>query len=466
MNMWIKMLSLISISLLIVACDNNDNDTGAGAPQEKAYLRVLHASADTPSVNIWLNGEVAFENVDFADSTAVTSLPAGMNDLQVEGIISSGNAVIIDAQDVELTKDMLFDVVVLNTYSAIEPLIVSKDKDFDGEVRVQVVHAASAAPEVDVHLTAPVETLSVNTVWGSVAFKESLDPISLAAGSYRIRMTAKDDLTPLYDSGSFVLNTGADVLIAAVTNTQMGDSVDKSPIALSIVSDSGSTLAYSVDDGAEASFVHSSSDAPALDVYIQELVLTAFTNVAFASATDYVALEQRPYTFDVRITGTLDEIISNIDLVLQNSELYTIVAVGDALDENAGDSIRPQPDGLELLLLTDEPRSVATDARLRVVHGAFEAPTVDVYLTATTDTSTATAVISDFKYKDSSAYLLMTQGSYFVTLYAAGSDPAMDDFAMQTGPIILNNGGVYTAIARAATVAESPATFGVTVIAD
>lgn len=456
----IKLITTALLGLTLSACSDDDDD------HPTASLRVLHASQDAPAVNLSLDGKQVFANLDYGQSLASTRIRTGQRDLAVEGIISSGNQTVIDAQDLQFDTNTDYDVVALNSVANIEPVVLSKPRSFDGDLRVQVLHAASTAPAVDVHVTAPQAELSANTVLGSFAFKQDLGPVTLDAGDYRIRVTANGQLVPLYDSGTVPLNRGSDLLIAAIANTQVGDSTTKSPIALAVMSDSETATIYHQDDGHEVRVVHNASDAPAVDVFVQQLNANGFSNLAFGTSSNYANLATASYDLDIRVADTTTEVLSDINLALANGVLSSVIAIGDALDENAGNAIRPQGEGLELLVLSDQPRAIATDARLRVVHGAFEAPTVDVYLTPSGDTSSASPALPNFAYKANSGYINVTSGNYYVTLYAAGADPAVDDFALQAGPVNLANGVVYTVVARAATAAEAPESFGLTIISD
>lgn len=47
------------------------------------WVRVAHASPDTPAVDIWVNGAVAISNLTFPDVTDYLLLPAGDYNFQV-----------------------------------------------------------------------------------------------------------------------------------------------------------------------------------------------------------------------------------------------------------------------------------------------------------------------------------------------------------------------------------------------
>ena len=155
---------------------------------------------------------------------------------------------------------------------------------------------------------------------------------------------------------------------------------------------------------------------------------------------------------NVEIQATLNGTsVLTAPLTFTNGDVLTVAAIGQLNNSS-----------FELLPLVDNPRAVATNARLRVVHGAIEAPNVDIYLTAGTASSTDTPQLPNTPYKANSSYLDVAAGTYTVTLYAAGADPDAEEAALEVTGGELVNGQTYTAIARAGTAAEGTA-FGLTI---
>jgi len=62
---------------LVVACNGSNSNNNFNPPRDPAQLRVTHASADAPAVNVYVDGEAALENVDFKQSSGLIELAAG-----------------------------------------------------------------------------------------------------------------------------------------------------------------------------------------------------------------------------------------------------------------------------------------------------------------------------------------------------------------------------------------------------
>ena len=69
MNRLMKLAALLVVPLMVACSDNNDNNNPETV--NPAQLRVTHASADAPAVNVYVNGALALENVDFKQSSGL-----------------------------------------------------------------------------------------------------------------------------------------------------------------------------------------------------------------------------------------------------------------------------------------------------------------------------------------------------------------------------------------------------------
>jgi hypothetical protein len=114
-------------------------------------------------------------------------------------------------------------------------------------------------------------------------------------------------------------------------------------------------------------------------------------------------------------------------------------------------------------------RSIATQASLRVIHGAVEAGTVDVYLVPTAEGGAGATVLNaevnaptlnDFEFKTNTGYLPVAAGDYVVFITDQDGNELL-----KSGSVSLSAGGVYTAIARLAPE-DADNTAGLTVLDD
>ncbi len=456
---------VVAGSVLLAGCfDGSDS-----APSTD--VRILHASSDAPAVNVRVNGDVVVSGADYKQA-AVLKPDSGTASIDVDGLLPGGEtATVIEADGVSLRSDTKYDVIAVGKVgdSTIEPLILTDDgvRDDANSARLRVAHLspgaeAAAGGPVDVYLTAFGDPLPAEATF-SFSFKESVGPLEVpAADSYQIRVTPSGSDAVVYDSGEIALPAGADLLVGAVDNTVYGNS----PVSLLILSGAQVTEVLDAGTGAGIRAVHNSADAGLVDLYVngapgidpaavQDLEFTQ-TVPADPVTGGYVGLNNGENQIIVTgANGTDAAIDATLDLAL--GDISTVIAAGTIASSS-----------LQALAFPDDNRSIATAAKLRVIHGAFEAQVVDVYLLPTaeggpaaTQINTAAPALDDFEFGESSGYLQVAEGDYVVFITTTdGSE------LLKTGNITLAAGGVYTAVARLAAPGETGNIAGLTLMDD
>ncbi|MBZ2167354.1 DUF4397 domain-containing protein [Marinobacter sp. F4216] len=444
------MKSLLALPLVVVGsvvltgCFDDDDDP------LKSNVRVIHASSDAPAVNVNFNGSTVVSGADYKQAAVLTP-NAGRPSLSIDGILPGGDTVTVIEEDVPLLFNTKYDVIAVGKVGdqTIEPLILTDDgeRESSDSVRLRVAHLSPDAEEaaggpVDVYVTAAGAELPAEATF-SFSFKESVGPLEVPAGEYQVRVTPAGADTVVYDSGALPLPPGADLLVAAVDNTVFGES----PISLLAINGGDVSEIVDASAGAGIRAVHNSAVAGPVDLYVNatpgsdaatvEDIAYTDTVPGVASTGAYVALEAGEN--QVAVTGA-DGTVAVIDATLELAagSGTTVVAAGQT--------------EVQALVFEDDNRSVATAAKLRVIHGAEEAGTVDVYLLPTaeggaeaTEINNAEPALDDFAYGTSSGYVEVPEGDYVVFITSTdGSE------FLKTGSISLSAGGVYTAIARLA----------------
>ena len=407
-----------------------------GLAPNKTHVRVFHASADAPKVNLWVDGAVVASGLDYQKTTGYLELDADTYNVAVEGIIPTGNAVVIGPVDLALEPNTRYDVIAVNAVANIESVVLTDMGKLANanNVRVRVAHLAAAAPEVKVHVTAPGDAISDATSLGSFSFKETLGPVEVPAGTYRIRVTLPDN-TVVFDSGSVALTSGKDLLIGAVPNVGTGSS----PIQLAVLDGASVAVLSDAAAGARLRVVHASADAPAVDVLANDGVTPAVSNLAFPAITNYLSLPAATYNFKVVPTGVTTPVVINADVPLANSMEYSLLAVGALAN-------------IEPLLLTDNNRKVATEAKVRLVHASTLAGNVDIYVVAAgASIANAAPAFSNVPFKADTGYVSLAAGNYDVIITPTGTKTE----AIKAS-LTFANAMVYTAIARDGAGLSSP----------
>ena len=442
-----SIVAVLSLLMGLTACDSDsDSDRTPAEPPPPASIaraQALHASPDAPPVVISFNQQAAAGETDYREGTPVVNLTAGEVEIRVEGVLPGGNATVIGPVTVTFEEDTFYRVVAVNDVANVEAVILEQpDTDVPaGEVRVRVLHAAPLAPEVDVYVTAPEADLASSAPLGTFGFGGDLGPVDVTAGDYQIRVTAAGDPDAVvFDSGTVTLAASGNLLVAAVENTSAGGS----PVNLVVQpADNGAeafTL-FDVDTPADVRVIHAVPDAPAVDVVVNDdFDSPLVSNLAFPDFTPFVSVPPSAYNLKVAPSGTMNAVLE-ADLELASGERYSVFAIGTL------------GTGIDALVASDDPRRVATEARVRVIHASPSAGNVDIYITAPgADINGESPALEDVPFAADTGFLSVAEGDYDVTVTPTGSKTAA--IGPVTIPVV--NGGVYTAAARDAAGGGAP----------
>lgn len=441
-----KLLSVAFIATILglVGCDSSSTpapipDSPPPPPPPMSMVQVLHAVADAPTVDVSFDAAFVppagspLRGIDFKGGTGVIELIAGDRTVQVDANLPDGTTTtVIPATPATFDEGMIYTIVAIGNVGAITPVILAQsDTVAAGSARARVLHAAPGAPPVDIFVTVPAADLAASAPIASLAFGEDAPPVEVAAGDYQIRATlVGDPATVVFDSGTVELQDGLDVFLAAVDNT----TTSAAPITLAVLDGSEALEVLDIATEAAVRVVHASAAAGLVDVLADDAEL--FTDVAYATVQGFASVPAA--TYDVAVTPAdmpMMEVVQ-ADLALDAGASYTVIAL-NALVDNA-------PATVELLATSDDYRSVVTEAKVRLVHGAQSAGDVDIYLTAvgadlTMETPEATAV----PFQADTGFGSVEAGMYDLSITTTETTDVLI-----SATITLVDGGVYTAVAR------------------
>lgn len=171
--------------------------------------------------------------------------------------------------------------------------------------------------------------------------------------------------------------------------------------------------------------VHASPDAPAVDVLVNGE--RAITNLAFGSATPFVALPAGEYDLQVVPAGgeAADAVIDAPGVALEGGQAYQVAAVGLLAD------IAPQITTVDLSPVADD------EARIRVVHASPDAPAVDIAVTG------GDVLFGGLEFPNAGDYAAVPAGSYDLEVRPAGET----DVVLPLPGVELEAGTVYDVFA-------------------
>ncbi len=471
-----KAVIIACVAFVVAGCGSSDSSFSG---ESLAAVRVLHAVPDAPRVNVLLNEEVVLSDVDFRVGSAFLSVDAGSYDVRVDAILPGGaTTTVLEAASVEFAADTATTLIAAGTVGGgivAVPQAEATEEIGPDNLRVKVTHASSAAPPVWVSFADG--DIGQATFLGPIEFapndqaKNSIGPVEVPAGSYRARVIARDpvnlditDADVVFDSGVLDLPAGADLNIVAVTSTVPSTAQAPSPISLVVLDGLGASDIFDVNTGSNLRAVHNSPGVPAVNIFAdvtatpEDENILLVENLSYAESAGYLVVPSTEFDVGIRLfpDGTQDAISFTADLMTGMG--YTAIATVDTNMGNMPSAVILE-DGFDY-------RPVATEAKVRLVHGSPSTPAVDIYVfpssAALLPADADAPFLEDVVFGDATGFVALDPGSYDVYITLA-NDP---NPAISVTGLPVAAGGVYTAIARDPDPNVANDTAGVILIAD
>ncbi len=215
-------LALVALLAFGAGCSDDDNPV-TPTPQATANLRVLHASPNAPAVDVLVDGQVVAANVPYKAFSQYLSVAAGARNIKVRAS-ADPSLVVIDVSPA-LGANTDYTVIARNLVATIEPWLLTDNNSAPGtgQIKLRLVHAAPAAPAVDIYVTAPGADLSTATpTLSDVPYAVASNYLAVPAGTYQVRVCPANTINVVIDSGALTLTAGQIRTAVAVDNTGGG----------------------------------------------------------------------------------------------------------------------------------------------------------------------------------------------------------------------------------------------------
>lgn len=198
----------------------------------------------------------------------------------------------------------------------------------------------------------------------------------------------------------------------------------------------------------ELRFVHAIANAPGVDVLSNRSSSNIASNATYRSIGTYRKVRSGINTVQIRAANTTNVVASAPATISQNNR-FTLYAVNTLAT--------PQ-----VVLVEDENVAAApSQTRVRVLHGAPTAGTVDVYVTAPGASLTGVApTINDFNFRSTFGYVTLPAGNYQIRITGSANQTV----AFDSGTVNFAGGSVQTVVALDANGGGTP--FQVIVVND
>jgi hypothetical protein len=395
---------------------------------QTARLQVIHNAADpaAASVDIYLNGTLLLNDFSFRDATPYIDAPAG---IPINIGVAGPNS--ISASDT--LKNFTVTLMENETYVAIANGVLNPNsfasnpdgrnttftlfiKDMARETATTsdvdffVLHGSTDAPTVDV-VARLVTTLVDNAAYGDMT-----DYITVPPASYILDVTPGDDNSTIvasFEADLSGLSGGAAVVFASGF---LNPAANQNAAGFGIFAalPNGVVVEFPQVELARLQVIHNAADVAAnqVDIYLNaDLLLDNFT---FRTATEFI---YAPAGVEITIgvapanSVSVGDTITGFRVTLENGATY--VAIANGVLNPA--SYSPNPDGrstaftLFINAIAGE-SATGEDVDFFVLHGATDAPTVDVIA------RDVTTLVDNAAYGDITPYITVPPSAYTLDL--------------------------------------------------
>jgi hypothetical protein len=180
-----KILGLLAVSAVFVACDKDDDNNDMSISK----VMVVHASPNAPNVDVRINNSLALTNVAYPTNSSYTQLNSGSTNIKVSPTGTTTN--VIDAT-VNLEANKNYSVFAVDSVSKIKAAVVMDDltAPASGKAHVRFFHFSPNAPAVDIAITGG------SVLFGNRTFNDQSTNTSKAAftpvnaGTYNLEVRA------------------------------------------------------------------------------------------------------------------------------------------------------------------------------------------------------------------------------------------------------------------------------------
>lgn len=202
-----------------------------------AAIRVIHAVADAPAVDVIANNALTlFDGAPFLGVTDYAEVPGATYLIDVAAD-ADNSIVVIDDAEVSLATGMTYTAIANNTLSNIAlDLQADMPRRVATDAQVRIVHASPAAGAVDIYVTADGEIDGVTPAFTNVPFTAGdlaeTGYVSLPPGDYVVTVTPTGTMTKALETGVLSL-MGNKIYTAIAVDAEGGGS----PVGLILADD-------------------------------------------------------------------------------------------------------------------------------------------------------------------------------------------------------------------------------------
>lgn len=372
---------------------------------KEAQVQIIHNSADVEAdtVDVYVNGVNAADNLEFREATKFLTVPAGQ---KVSVSISPWNFGIADtvfSTTLNLKKNTKYIAVANGTFSggynpskefglSLKPMAREAAQN-SGKTEVLVHHGSTDAPAVDI-----VETQQgAGTIVDSITYGDFAGYLPLDPKNYTLEVQANANNSTVAKFNAPLANLGltdSAITVFASGFLNPANNQDGPAFGLYAALANGTVVELSQIQEAQVQLIHNVADpaADTVDVYVNGNL--KFEDFTFRSATSFVTLpaNQQVNVGVAPANTSVNDTIKNFPLNLNPNTNYVAVANG-IVSQSGFDPNRAFE--LSIFAGAKTQANSSSNTAILIHHGSTDAPSINVVETKVTNNQT---LASDLAY--------------------------------------------------------------------
>ncbi|MBA2677427.1 MAG: DUF4397 domain-containing protein [Ktedonobacteraceae bacterium] len=186
--------------------------TPSASAETPAFVRVMHASPDVGTADVFLDGAKALSNFQFGTVTHYLTIPPGPHKVQVALIGKDPSASMI-SQVLSVQPGVAYTVAALGRESTGFKLeaFVDNNRLATGKAKVRLYHLSPGTGAVDV-------SLNGNTLINGISYQQASNYVTLHEGSYTFNVSIAQPRAVQSYAVSLKANTVTTIFVVGVFN--------------------------------------------------------------------------------------------------------------------------------------------------------------------------------------------------------------------------------------------------------
>jgi hypothetical protein len=343
MRKWMLLFFVMALAVLAIL---------PAAAQDNASVRIAHFSPDAPAVDVYVDGEVVVEGLQFTEVSAFLELPAGTYSVAVAPTDTSIDDAVIGPVDWTIEAETFTTIAAVGSVENESLSVTVFTEDFgpttDGQARITFLHTIEGESGLDLYGSG-VRLIENVRYPDAAEGRDGAFSREVPAGLYDFDASIAENRDAVVrEVDNVQIQEGEIYLIVAVgpqsnegtilVVTREGNSLEEESITGEETATEAPLEAEATDEAevlegeAMARVGHFSPDAPAVDVYIDGEVVVE--GLEFPEVTAFMPVAAGTHSVAIAPAGTsLDDAVLTAEVTVEPDTHVTVAAVGSLENE-------------------------------------------------------------------------------------------------------------------------------------